>query len=75
MSEAFASLAAIVANMPGLTRPRIEFLTHALSLFLSLRSRINFLMLARHTHQYVESTHRLHFEDYHDFATMNTAYV
>lgn len=75
MSEAFASLAAIVANMPGLTKSRIEFLTHALSLFLSLRSRINFLMLARHSDQYVESTHRLHFEDYHDFATMNTDYI
>lgn len=75
MSEAFASLAAIVANMPGLTKPRSEFLTHALSLFLSLRSRINFLMLARHSATYVESTYRLHFEQYHDFTAMNTAYI
>lgn len=75
MSEAFASLTAIVAKMPGLTKPRIDFMSHVLHLFLSLRSRINFLMLARHSHQYVESTHRLHFEEFHDFAAMNTAYI
>lgn len=75
MSEAFTSLATIVATMPGLTKPRIEFLTHALQLFLSLRSRINFLMLARHSSAYVERTHRLHFEEYHDFTTMNSAYI
>lgn len=75
MSEAFASLSAIVAKMPGLTKPRIDFMSHVLYLFLSLRSRINFLMLARHTDQYVESTFRLHFEEFHDFGTMNTAYL
>ena len=75
MSEAFASLTAIVAKMPGLTKPRIDFMNHVLHLFLSLRSRINFLMLARHSHQYVESTYRLQFEQFHDFATMNTALV
>ena len=75
MSKAFASLTAIVANMPGLTKPRIDFMSHVLLLFLSLRSRINFLMLARHSLQYVESTYRIHFEDYHDFTTMNARYI
>lgn len=75
MSKAFASLTAIVANMPGLTKPRIDFMNHVLLLFLSLRSRINFLMLARHTQHYVESTFRLHFEEFHDFASMNTTYI
>lgn len=75
MSEAFASLTTIVAKMPGLTNPRIGFINHVLLLFLSLRSRINFLMLARHSQQYVESTYRLHFEEFHDFAAMNTAFV
>lgn len=75
MSEAFASLAAIVAKLPGQSKPRSEFMSHVLHLFLSLRSRINFLMLARHSDQYVESTHRLHFEEFHDFAAMNTAYI
>ena len=32
-------------------------------------------MLARHTNQYVESTFRLHFEEFHDFAAMNTTYI
>jgi hypothetical protein len=75
MSKAFASLTAIVANMPGLNKPRIDFMSHVLYLFLSLRSRINFLMLARHTHQYVESSFRLQFDEFHDFTAMNTAYI
>jgi len=75
MSEAFASLTAIVAKMPTLTKPRTDFVNHVLLLFLSLRSRINFLMLARHCQQYVESTYRLHFNEFHDFAAMNTAFV
>lgn len=75
MSEAFASLVAIVAKTPGLTKPRIQFLTHALHLFLSLRSRINFLMMARHSESYCERTARYHFEDYHDFTAMNATYL
>ena len=75
MSKAFASLIAIVTHMPGLTKPRIDFMSHILCLFLSLRSRIKFLMPARHTDQYVESTFRLHFEEFHDFAAMNTACI
>ncbi|WP_211224972.1 hypothetical protein, partial [Spirosoma spitsbergense] len=71
MSEAFASLTAILANMPRLTKPRVEFMSHVLHLFLCLRSRINFLMLARHTDHYVESTFRLHYEEFHDFTAMN----
>lgn len=61
--------------MPGLNKPRIDFMSHVLYLFLSLRSRINFLMLARHTHQYVESSFRLQFDEFHDFTAMNTAYI
>lgn len=75
MSKAFASLTAIVANMPGLTKPRVEFMSHVVYLFLSVRSRINFLMLARHTNHYVESSFRCHFEEFHDFAAMNTQYI
>ena len=75
MSEAFTSLTTIVAKMPALTKPRTDFINHVLLLFLSLRNRINFLMLARHSQQYVESTYRLHFNEFHDFAAMNTAFV
>ena len=75
MSEAFTSLLTIVSQMPQLTKPLVEFVSHVLHLFLSLRSRIKKLMLARHTDQYVESTFRLHFDEFHDFAAMNTAYI
>ncbi len=66
-----ALLTAIVANLPDLTKPRRQFITHILMLFLSVRHRINFLQLARHSDQYAENTMRLHFENYFDFATMN----
>lgn len=75
MSKAFTSLNAIVANMAYLNKSRIAFMSHVLMLFLSLRTRINFLMLSRHSCSYVESSYRLHFEQSHDFATMNTAYI
>jgi hypothetical protein len=75
MSDALATLTAIVAKMPGLNKPRIDFITHTLRLFLCLKCRINFLMLARHSNHYVESTYRLQFEEHFDFATMNIAYI
>lgn len=66
-----ALLTTIVANLPDLTKPRRQFIHHILMLFLSVRHRINFLQLARHSDQYAENTMRLHFENYLDFATMN----
>lgn len=75
MREGLASLVTIVARMPQMHKPRRDFFIHTLGLFLSLRSRVNFLSLARHSHQYVESSFRLHFEQYIDFATMNQAYI
>ena len=44
-------------------------------LFLSVRSRINFLQLARHSGQYCEHAMRLNFERYTDLATMNRRLV
>src|SRR5215213_5074074 len=75
MKEAFGSLITIVTRMPQLSKPRRDFFVHTLGLFLSLRSRVNFLSLARHSQQYVESSFRLHFEQYIDFAAMNQAYI
>lgn len=46
-----------------------------LALFLSIKGRINFLQLARHTQQYGESTCRLQFENYVDFRTLNQEYI
>jgi len=40
-------------------------------LYLSVRSRINFVQLARHSDQYCEHAMRLNFERYADLATMN----
>jgi hypothetical protein len=57
--------------MPRLSKPRKEFFTHLLGLFLSISHRINFLQLARHSDKYVESSYRLHFEQYFDFAMVN----
>ena len=62
---------AIVAKSSGLTKGRRRFLSHILMLFLSIRHRINFLQLARHSDQYCEHSMRLHFEQYLDFASLN----
>lgn len=75
MREGLASLVTIVARMPQMHKPRRDFFIHPLGLFLSLRSRVNFLSLARHSQAYVESSFRLHFEQYIDFASMNQAYI
>lgn len=66
-----ALIDAIVAKSDGLTKCRRQFLSHILMLFLSLRHRINFLQLARHSDQYCEHSMRLNFEQYLDFATLN----
>ena len=66
-----ALLTTIVASLPDLTKPRRQFVIHILMLFLSVRHRINFLQLARHSDQYAENTMRLHFENYLDFAAIN----
>ena len=61
--------------MTGLNKSRKDFLTHTMILFLSIRSRLNFLQLARHSNTYVESSFRLHFEQFFDFADFNTLLV
>lgn len=66
-----ALIDAIVAKAIDLTKSRRQFLSHILMLFLSVRHRINFLQLARHSDQYCEHSMRLHFEEYIDLATIN----
>lgn len=70
-----ALLAAIVASAPDLTKRRRQFICHMLMLFLSIRSRINFLQLARHSGQYCEHAMRLNFERQTDLSTMNRRLV
>jgi hypothetical protein len=64
-----------MAQKKGFSKSRKEFLIHMLNLFLSISGRINFLQLARHSTCYVESTARLQFEHYLDFATINQHYI
>lgn len=66
-----ALIEAIVAKATDLSKYRRQFLTHVLMLFLSVRHRINFLQLARHSGQYCEHSMRLHFEQFLDFAAVN----
>lgn len=66
-----ALIDAIVAKATDLTKCRRQFLSHILMLFLSVRHRINFLQLARHSEHYCEHSMRLHFEHFVDFAQIN----
>ena len=73
MTEIRNSIAAILGKMIGVKKPQRDFLVHTLILFLSIRSRINFLSLERHSKGvYKESTYRNQFEAYFDFAQFNT---
>jgi Transposase DDE domain len=61
---------AILQKMPDLNKRRRDFLVHLTILYLSMRCRKNFLMLARHGH-YNEQTYRQHFSRPHDFKRFN----
>ncbi len=75
MQDGVSSFGTIMEQIKGFSKSRKEFSAHMLSLFLSISGRINFLQLARHSTQYVESTARLQFEQYVDFATLNAQYI
>lgn len=69
--EAQALTDAIVAKATDLSKCRRQFLSHILMLFLSIRHRINFSQLARHSDRYCDRSLRLHFERFVDFAAIN----
>lgn len=75
MKELKATIGAILGKMPNLNKSRKEFLSHTLLLFLSIRGRINFLQLARHSDKYVESSFRNNFEVPFDYGLFNTELV
>jgi hypothetical protein len=62
---------AIVAKATDLSNCRRQFLSYILMLFLSIRHRINFSQLARHSERYCDRSMRLHFEQFMDFASIN----
>lgn len=66
---------AIVAKAAGLSKCRRQFLSHMLILFLSIRHRINFTQLARHSEAYCERSMRLNFDHFTDFASINRGLV
>jgi hypothetical protein len=71
MTELSNSIITIIRGIAKMSKPRKKFFAHVLSLFLSINQRINFLQLARHSNRYVESSFRLHFEEYFDFPDFN----
>lgn len=75
MTELKATITTILSKIDGLNKSRREFFTHTLILFLSIRSRINFLQLSRYSTEYVESSFRLNFEQFFDFSSFNTNLV
>lgn len=75
MIELKAIIGSILQKMPELTKSKRDFVQHSLVLFLTIQTRINFLQLARHTDEYVESSFRNHFENYFDYGKMNTTLV
>jgi hypothetical protein len=75
MKESLNPFLSILRKMPGLNQARRKFFIHVLSLFLSIQRKINFLQLARYSDSYVESSYRIQFEKYFDFALFNTELI
>jgi hypothetical protein len=66
------TISTILSRMPELNKSKRDFIVHCLLMFLSIRSRVNFLTLSRHSSEYVESSYRNHFSSYFDFSSFNT---
>lgn len=63
-------IVSILDKMSGLNKSRTKFMIHILSLYLTIKGRINFLQMARYG-LYQESTYRNNFEKEFDFETFN----
>jgi hypothetical protein len=61
----------ILQKMVGINKCQRDFLSHLLVLFLSMRQRMNYLMMSRHGY-YCEQTYRLQYSKDFDFKTFNT---
>lgn len=67
------TLVTILSKMPNLNKARRAFLVHCFVMFLSVRGKINFLSLSRHSEAYVESSYRNHFAMDFDFSSFNSS--
>ncbi len=63
MQNSFLFVLTKMHRNSGLTKAHRFFIAHLLDLFLSIRTRINFMSLSRHTTRYKELNLRLGFED------------
>ena len=71
MPDSISSYLTSIGKVIVLHKPAKHFLAHVLHLFLSMKTRINFLSLARHSGQYNELSFRLNFEKQLDFQALN----
>lgn len=75
MFDKLSSIKTIIAKVKGLTKSQHNFLYYILGMFLSIKTRINFLQCARHSDEYNEKSCRLQFEQYVDFVAINAEYI
>lgn len=75
MFDKLTSIKAIIGKVKGLTKSQYDFLNYILGMFLSIRTRINFLQFAGHSDEYNEKSCRLQFEQYADFVAINSEYI
>ena len=75
MFDKLTSIKTIITQVQELTKSQHDFLGYILGMFLSIKTRINFLQCARHSDEYNEKSCRLQFERYVDFVAINSAYI
>ena len=66
--------AAILQKMSGIGKSQFKFIVHIVHLFLSMRGRKNYLMMARYG-TYCEQSYRQNFEKDFDFKALNKALI
>jgi hypothetical protein len=75
MFDKLTSIKTIIRQLKELTKSQHDFLGYILGMFLSIKTRINFLQCTRHSDEYNEKSCRLQFERYVDFMAINSEYI
>ena len=75
MFDKLSSIKTIITRVKELTKSQYDFLFYILGMFLSIKTRINFLQCARHSNEYSEKSCRSQFEQYVDFVAINSEYI
>jgi hypothetical protein len=71
MKEINTFTGTILQKMPDINKCQRKFIQHLLLLFLSMRQRMNYMMMSRHG-VYCEQTYRIQFSKEFDFKAFNT---